>query len=243
MNYEELSLEEKAAIEVALFRDSRTLDVLRRILGDFSDSKLRRRLYAGQELLIKKGLLSANNAYEFTDLAFTLIPSEKLLKSFQAKQSELNNRQDRINDIERKLNSLDTAVKGLANEKEKLGQEIDSFKLIAQTLDAFSFLGIDENWVSALISSTVLEFSLKNKLEKLGCPASEVPHHDFSALVKKFNDFNGKSGGRYDGLFDLDAIRGTRNKLVHEGNKRQISAEEANAILTTAMHTVRNIGN
>jgi hypothetical protein len=131
----------------------------------------------------------------------------------------------------------------MANEKERLGQIAQKFQLVSEALDAFSFLGIDENWISALICSTILEFSIKDKLEKLGCTTAELAETNFDNLTKKLNEsLLAKEGRNYKGLFDLEAIRGTRNRLVHEGYKIRINRDEANALLVITKSIVKNIG-
>lgn len=243
MKYEELSEEEKAALEVALFSHYSAIRVLRTLFGNqSSDSTLYRYMYIGQDSLVKKGILSSNNKYQLTDVAFTIIPPEKFAKTFQTLTHELDNRRDKLTEAEQRTNSLELNIKNLTNDKEKLEQIVHKFQLIGQTLDAFRFLGIDENWISALVCSTILEFSVKDKLEKMGCPANEIAHLNFENLMKKFNEsLREKEGRNYEGLFEPEAIRSTRNKLVHEGYKTKIDRDEANAVFVITKNIVKNI--
>jgi uncharacterized protein with von Willebrand factor type A (vWA) domain len=242
MSYGELSEEEKAALEVVLSQDS-AIGVLSKFFGDkISSSTLYRKMYAGQSSLVQRGILNSNNAYQLTDKACTVVPPEKLARAFQALKSELADRDEKIRKGEERARSLELNGKSLAIQKERLEKIVQKFQCISQALDAFSFLGIDENWISSLVCSTVLEFSIKDKLAKLGCAASEVANISFDGLMKKFNAFlKEKEGRNYDGLFDPEAIRSTRNKLVHEGYKTKINSDEANAIFVITDNIVRNI--
>lgn len=245
MKYEKLSEEEKAALEVALLSYSSAIGVLRTLFGNqSSDSTLYRKMHIGQESLIKKGLVSSNNVYQLTDLGYSIIPQEKLVRTIKTLVLELTNIREKCGTVESNAASLERDNKNLLSDNKRLSQIVQKYQSINEALEAFGFLGVDENWTSALVCTTILEFAIKDKLEKLGCPPDEVFNFNFENLVKKLKEsLSAKEGRKFEGLFDPLSIRSTRNKLVHEGYKTKIGKDEARAVFVITKNIIRNIEN
>ena len=237
--YDQLSDEEKAALTYAIVFPHRTLRaVLPELFNTSWHSGLYKRHDRGRESLKRRGFLDDKS--NPTDLALEILPTEALRKMVKELTREIRTEYAKRSKIELEKNDCEYKCKNLENKNEELSRIQEKFKRITEIIETFSFLGVDENWISVLICTNLVEQAMKKKLEELGSEIKGKP--SFKDIREALgNALKEKEARTLDALFEPKELWRIRSKMDHWGYKMKIDKDKAHAIFVMTKDIINDI--
>ena len=226
--YSQLSDEEKAALKRAIVFPHQTLKtILPELFNTSWYPGLYKRHSRGCNSLEERGFLDDRG--NPTDLAFEMLPTKVLTNMVKELNKEIKKEHAERSKIELENYYLKGRCNRLETEIEELGRVQESFKLVAKIIEVFSFLGVDENWVSVLICSNLVEQAMKKKLEQLGVEIKRKPSFKDvrEALGNALKEMEDRT---LDALFEPKELWRIRSKMDHWGYKLKFDKDKAHAI-------------
>lgn len=239
--YNQLSDEEKAALTYVIVFPHRTLkSVLPKLFNVPWHSGLYRCHTRGQESLKKRGFLDDEN--NPTDLAFEILPTKILTKMVKELNREVKKEYAELSKMTLEKYELEKKCRNLETRNEELSKMQERFKLIAEIIETFGFLGVDENWISVLISSNLVEQAMKKKLENLGVVIERKPPPSFKDIREALGRaLKEKEDRRLDALFEPKELWRIRSNMDHWGYKRKFDETKARAIFIMTKEIIDKI--
>jgi len=236
-----LSDEEKAALKCAIVFPHRSL---KEVLPQLFNTKWCPGLYKRHNLarvgLKEKGFLDKDG--NITNVTFGMLPPEVLAEMSQELHSEVKNEHSARFQNESEKYQWEQKCRVLETEKEKLTKAQQRFRLPAEIVNTFSFLGVDENWISVLICSNLVEQTMKKKLEKLGCPIETESAPSFNDVREALgNALKEKEGRKLEALFEPKELWRIRSKMDHWGYKQKFDEKQAYAIFIMTKEIIDQI--
>jgi len=239
--YYQLSDKEKVALGCAIVFPHRALkDVLPELFNTSWTSTLYKRHNEGREALRRRGLLDKNG--NPTDLAYGILPSDILGNIVQRLNREIKSEYEKRSELDLKMRELEQECRNLKTENEKLVKVQERFKSIAEIIETFSFLGVNENWISVLICSNLVEQAMKKKLEELGCAIETDTYPSFNDIKQALgNALKEKENRRLEALFEPRELWRIRNKMDHEGHRLRFNRAQTDAIFVMTKEIIDQI--
>jgi len=135
---------------------------------------------------------------------------------------------------------LEEKCRNLKTKNEELDRMQERFRLITEIIEAFSFLGVDENWISVLICTNLVEQAMKKKLEELGSEIKGKP--SFKDIREALgNALKEKEARTLDALFEPKELWRIRSKMDHWGYKMKIDKNKVHAIFVMTKDIIDDI--
>jgi hypothetical protein len=241
MIYFALSDDEKAALKCAIVFPHRSLkEVLPKLFNTRWFPALYKRHNLARVGLRERGFLDQDG--NITNATFDMLPPEVLAEMSQELHAEVKNEHNARFQIETEKYQWEQKYRILETEKEKLTKMQQRLRLPAEIVDTFSFLGVDENWMSVLICSNLVEQAMKKKLEKLGCPLKTESTPSFNDVREALgNALRDKESRRLEALFEPKEIWRIRSKMDHWGYKQKFDDKQAYAIFIMTKEIIDQI--
>lgn len=193
-----------------------------------------RRLSDGEESLKSKKILDKD--LNPTNLAYQSLSPETLRDMLKKLREESMKMAAKNDELERKVLELQTKGRDL--------QKMEKYRLVSEIVDKFNFLGVDENWIAVLISTNLVEQSMKRKLEELGTPIKALngKKPSFTDIAQSLGEvLQAKENRSLKTLIKPKPLYDIRSEIDHAGYKMKISQEQAQAIFVLVKNLVDDL--